>query len=748
MAATGFYKKKLEEQRKQQAIWDAETAASVKRGEEINKQIAYRNNRRHQVVPRIDLTSQSDGASVVPPYTGTGTSASFGNNSTGTSASITTPSQLPSIGLAHPWGTEMLAESGTGTLDHLAPTAVAGNIAGTIVDHAGNVVSKVGEGVSNAFDWAVETGGEFTEAFTGSNDPDYGKKTIVPNLPTRPTTQKDVEAYSRTPMAANSTTRKGVDTVPKVKVDKGSLTAEAERQNAEVEARVNSILPVDGKTDTAVPTTEADTKVPKNEVEVAKPFVMPGPSTIDVDKKEALIKEVEQSDAGKDLPEGTSLDLKKGVITDAEGNKLDVDPIQVKGVFDKAATAFGDIFSAGDLKRMTLYTLGGLLSGGSLKGSFQWAGLKVMEEQTATKAGEAAIAAKALDNENLGIRDARLQGYSEKTALTRTQAAAVAAKNLAGTNATSAQIKAEADRVWRVADQNAKIEAARVKAVNDRSQSAITAYAKLLKEQKEQGVPTGDRKRYVINGGDYNGQTIPAVEYSLIGGGKGWFMEVPDGKGGSYPVPQSSFEREMGGNTTMHVFGTADTNAGKAKVLTDFVDNVVKKNIADIWEANELDPKASTTLASSIVPYMNLMGYEMNNPEVRAEAIYAFNLAAENAAKDAKFNKVDVKNLGPYVAKMMISTAVKAPGTGVWGIKGSGDGSSGKDVDVKKIEQLAKVVMEESGKDWGKAKVGFQDYYQTFSDGRKDGLIKDVVLNPGENQFAVWLANKLDVKFK
>ena len=58
------------------------------------------------------------------------------------------------------------------------------------------------------------------------------------------------------------------------------------------------------------------------------------------------------------------------------------------GIFDKASNLFGDLMSANDLRRMTLYTIGGIMTGGSLGGSFKWAGTRVLTEQAANlKAG-------------------------------------------------------------------------------------------------------------------------------------------------------------------------------------------------------------------------------------------------------------------------------------------------------------------------------------------------------------------------
>jgi len=81
-----------------------------------------------------------------------------------------------------------------------------------------------------------------------------------------------------------------------------------------------------------------------------------------------------------------------GVVTNAKGETVDVPPEDVLGIFDKASSLFGDVFSAQELKRMALYTAGGLVSGGSTSGSFKWAATQVMGESAATKKNAATMA--------------------------------------------------------------------------------------------------------------------------------------------------------------------------------------------------------------------------------------------------------------------------------------------------------------------------------------------------------------------
>ena len=103
-------------------------------------------------------------------------------------------------------------------------------------------------------------------------------------------------------------------------------------------------------------------------------------------------QEDDSTDTG--LDDGTKFDIVTGDATDANGKDIG-DPPTNLSIFDKASSLFGDILSASELKRMTLYTIGGLMTGGSFGGSFKWAGTQVLNEQQATLKNNATLASAA-----------------------------------------------------------------------------------------------------------------------------------------------------------------------------------------------------------------------------------------------------------------------------------------------------------------------------------------------------------------
>ena len=120
------------------------------------------------------------------------------------------------------------------------------------------------------------------------------------------------------------------------------------------------------------------------------------PSTPSAIVKTETVPKVETDplDTGTNQPD--SYNELTGAMTNGNGEDItptDDDKNQAKGIFDKASGLFGDIFSASDLRRMTLYTVGGLMTGGSLGGSFKWAGMRVMEEQQLNKKNNAVVSA-------------------------------------------------------------------------------------------------------------------------------------------------------------------------------------------------------------------------------------------------------------------------------------------------------------------------------------------------------------------
>jgi len=97
------------------------------------------------------------------------------------------------------------------------------------------------------------------------------------------------------------------------------------------------------------------------------------------------------SDASSYSPDGSIKDGNGDEVIQTEEEKE-----RNKGIFDKASELFGDIFTSADLKRMVLYTVGGLITGGSMEGSFKWAGMQVMKENGINEQNQATRDAAAL----------------------------------------------------------------------------------------------------------------------------------------------------------------------------------------------------------------------------------------------------------------------------------------------------------------------------------------------------------------
>jgi len=91
----------------------------------------------------------------------------------------------------------------------------------------------------------------------------------------------------------------------------------------------------------------------------------------------------------------------------------DSDKDAAKGIFAKASALFGGSFSEAELKRMTLYTIGGLISGGSAGGSFKWAGMRILEEQQTTAKNAATLGAKQAGLFNKAPKQVRVESGSE-----------------------------------------------------------------------------------------------------------------------------------------------------------------------------------------------------------------------------------------------------------------------------------------------------------------------------------------------
>jgi len=108
-------------------------------------------------------------------------------------------------------------------------------------------------------------------------------------------------------------------------------------------------------------------------------------------------------------------DIITGEATGGNNENLtpnDEDKDAAKGIFAKASALFGDSFSESELKRMTLYTIGGLISGGSAGGSFKWAGLKILEEQQTTAKNAATLGASQAGLFNKAPKQVKIRGIN------------------------------------------------------------------------------------------------------------------------------------------------------------------------------------------------------------------------------------------------------------------------------------------------------------------------------------------------
>jgi len=371
MAAIGFYKKKLEEQRKQQAIWDAETAESVKRGEEINKRLAKRkiarqkqaavppmeesryqkNLRVHQEARKSRLVPGAlgglfDGNEVVPklatqPNNNTSVvripGQAITQHDTPVANNIPELSQFSDPDAVNPYVAPTAAAKPDGSIfsgyDGLNVAEGIGHTVGKVYDtvhggmvYANDIVEGAGSKIASMARSDIETAKDLYSGFTGSN----GETTNVPEI-----TEEQRQLFSGT--------------------EPGSVP----------------IMSEDEVPETVVPETEPTA----------------------------------EETAGDDgIDANTSLNTESGAATKADGTPIITQPDLTnkgnedfnKGIFDKVSDLFGDLLSAPDLRRMALYTLGGLLSGGSIEGSFAWAGKQVLQEKQSAAESEADLAAADL----------------------------------------------------------------------------------------------------------------------------------------------------------------------------------------------------------------------------------------------------------------------------------------------------------------------------------------------------------------
>jgi hypothetical protein len=138
---------------------------------------------------------------------------------------------------------------------------------------------------------------------------------------------------------------------------------------------------------------QGNSQYPEGMRPIADAPVPPIPETIE-EYMLRVSKEYDDSLTG--TPDNSSVDTDSGIVKDGNGKIVNIPPDQVKGIFGKASELFGDIFTSADLKRMVLYTVGGMITGGSMEGSFKWAGMQVMKENGINEQNQATKDAAAL----------------------------------------------------------------------------------------------------------------------------------------------------------------------------------------------------------------------------------------------------------------------------------------------------------------------------------------------------------------
>ena len=113
-----------------------------------------------------------------------------------------------------------------------------------------------------------------------------------------------------------------------------------------------------------------------------------------------------------------SLDLIDGSIILGNGETLEQtkeQKDQALNIFGKASKLFGGILSETDLIRMSLYTVGGLMTGGSMGGSFKWAGNQVLKEQAGRQTAQAKLNETKAGMFNKAPKQVRVKGSNDPT---------------------------------------------------------------------------------------------------------------------------------------------------------------------------------------------------------------------------------------------------------------------------------------------------------------------------------------------
>ena len=471
---------------------------------------------------------------------------------------------------------------------------------------------------------------------------------------------------------------------------------------------------------------------------------------------------VEQSAADADpsntgLPGKDSFNPETGEMTNGEGEKVNIDPEEAKGIFEKAASLFGDTFSAADLKRMTLYTVGGLLSGGSMGGSFRWAGIKVMEEQAAIKASDAVIKAKdveferslyTLDKkyEQSDKTNAKLQSYSKETAKIlddgRTEAARIIAEASLKDKNAKAKAKVAADAVMAKAV---------LLAGNAKASALMTSASLKYNRENKNGQLTGSNtQEWNIEGVD-GLDHVTSLQYNVAGAGKqSWVTFVDPTTKKNRSMPLETFKRDvigkLDGAKIYEGSGSVNSNAKISASIEKFGVGL-ESDIKSIFV--KANPDHDGILAArSAVSYWMERGYAMQEPGQRQIAAQISILAAKDAAKSGN----DVSSLSPYMDKATFSVAAGAPDGGVWATEDGGSVSTVKaDALISRFRdmEITKERPKGSRANYEAAKKSFENYYSTYSRLKTSkGLGTSASPNEDENGFLLWVNDQLSITVK
>lgn len=503
---------------------------------------------------------------------------------------------------------------------------------------------------------------------------------------------------------------------------------------------------------------------------------VPGPNPLLQNKRgftppkttEMLEIEAENAPDNTGTGKADSLDTNTFKATNGEGEEIPVDPKQTEGIFNKASDLFGDIFSAPDLKRMTLYTLGGLLTGGSLEGSFKWAGLKVMDEQQIAKTNAAAIEAEnvrferdmyKLDKQYAqdDKKQSTLFGYSKETASILTGARTEAARLIADASLLDSNARAKAQVLANSVMAKATLAAQTLKA--NALMSAATL--KFNRDQnKDKGKATGDTKDWAIEGHPFLTE-VTSTEYDFGAAGKKSVVTYLNTNTGlqeqHYLTDFKAMVREMGGGKISENDESVNNRAEQSEIIDKWSQSLREPfvnlfNIAgDEAGIKNLNPEH---VIASTGNYWDTRGYDLASPGQRSIAKQASILAAGDAAKHAASTGSVIFSIDPFLDKQVFSVNALGADAGVWQIgDGKGPGVSPAKV-IQFRDKIRRMSMLDSDKgspegdaNKKRTKAKFQSLWSTFknlSDDEKGNL------NPSkdENEFLVWANKLLSIKIK